>query len=52
MKTGSESTKAVIRRGWILFARFVACMNDTRLPKCVMPDCCWGGAGCVGGQEK
>ena len=36
----------------ILFARFVARMKDTRLPKCVMFGEMLGGAGCVGGQEK
>ena len=25
-----------MRRRWILIAGFVACMKDTRLPKCVM----------------
>ena len=36
----------------ILFAGFVARMEDTRLPKCVMFGELVGGAGCVGGQEK
>ena len=36
----------------ITFARFVARMEDTRLPKCVMFGEMVGGAGCVGGQEK
>ena len=31
---------------------FVARMEDTRLPKCVMLGKLVGGAGCVGGQEK
>ena len=49
-KTGSESVEATLRRRRILSAGFVARMEDTRLPKCVM----FGktGAGCVGGQEK
>ena len=36
MKTGSESVDAMMRRRRILFARFVARMEDTRLPNCVM----------------
>ena len=36
----------------ILFAGFVARMEDTRLPKCVMFGELVGGAGCVGSQEK
>ena len=36
IKTESESIEATSRRRWILFAGFVACMEDTRLPKCVM----------------
>ena len=35
-----------------MFAEFVARMEDTRLPKCVMLGEMVGGAGCVGGQEK
>ena len=35
-----------------MFAAFVARMEDTRLPKCVMFGEMVGGAGCVGGQEK
>ena len=35
----------------ILFARFVARMEDTRLPKCVMFGELVGGAGCVGDHE-
>ena len=31
---------------------FVARMEDTKLPKCVMFGEVVGGAGCVGGQEK
>ena len=52
IKTGSESIKATLRRKQILFAGFVARMEDTRLPKCVMFGELVGGAGCVGGQEK
>ena len=49
---GSESIEATLRRRWILFAGFVARMEDTRLPKYVMFGEMVGGAGCVGGQEK
>ena len=35
-----------------MFAEFVARMEDTRLPKCVMFGELVGGADCVGGQEK
>ena len=52
LKTGSESIEATLRRRRILFAGFVARMEDTRLPKCVMFGEMVGGAGCVGGQEK
>ena len=52
VKTGSESNEATLRRRRILFAGFVARMEDTRLPKCVMFGEMVGGAGCVGGQEK
>ena len=52
IKTGSESTEATLRRRRILFAVFVARMEDTRLPKCVMFGELVGGAGCVAGQEK
>ena len=37
MKTGSESIiEAIMRRRRILFVGFVACMENTKLPKCVM----------------
>ena len=53
MKTGSESIEATLRRRrWILFAGFVAHMEDTRLPKCVMFGELVGGAGCVGGGQE
>ena len=48
----SESIEATLRRRRILFAGFVARMEDIRLPKCVMTGEMAGGAGCVGGQEK
>ena len=52
IKTGSESIEATLRRRWILFAGFVARMENTRLPKCVILGKLVGGAGCVGAQEK
>ena len=52
IKTGGESIDATLRRRRILFAEFVARMEDTRLPKCVMFGELVGSAGCVGGQEK
>ena len=52
IKAGSESIEATLRRRRILFARFVARMEDTRLPKCVMFGEMVGGGRCVGGQEK
>ena len=52
IKTRSESIEATLRRRRILFAGFVARMEDTRLPKCVMFVEMVGGAGCVGGQRK
>ena len=52
VKKGSESIEATLRRRRILFAGFVARMEDTRLPECVMFGEMVGGAGCVGGQEK
>ena len=52
VKTGSENIEATLRRRRILFAGFVARMEDTRLPKCVMFGEMVEGAGCAGGQEK
>ena len=52
VKTGSDSIEATLHRRRILFAGFVARMEDTRLPKCVTFGEMVGGAGCVGGQEK
>ena len=52
IKTGNENIEPTLRRRRILFAGFVARMEDTRLPKCVMFGEMVGGAGCVGGQEK
>ena len=47
IKTGSESVEAILRRRRTLFAGFVACMEDTRLPKRVMFVELVAGAGCV-----
>ena len=51
-KTGSESIEAVLRKRRILFAGFVARMEDTRLPKRVMFGELAGGAVSAWGQEK
>ena len=51
-KTGSESIEATLHRRRILFARFVARMKNTRLPKYVMFGRLVGGAGCVGARKK
>ena len=43
----------IIRRRQILFAEFVARIEDTRLPKCLMfGEELVGGAGCMGGARK
>ena len=52
LKTETESIEATLRRRRILFAGFVARLEETRLQKCVMFGEMVGGAGCVGGQEK
>ena len=52
IKTRSESIQVTLRRRRILFAGYVARMEDTRLPKCVMFGELAGSASCVGGQEK
>ena len=52
MKTGNESIEAIIRRRRILFAGFVARMEVTRLPKCVIFGKLVGDTGCVGGAGK
>ena len=44
--------EAIIRKRWILFAGFVARMEDTRLPMCVVFGEVVEGAGCVGGKGK
>ena len=52
INTGSESIEATLRRRRILFAGFVASMEDTRMPKWVMFGELVGRAGCVGGRKK
>ena len=48
VKTESESIEAILCKRRILFAGFVVCMEDTRLPKCVMFGELVGGAGSAG----
>ena len=52
IKSRSEIIEATLRRRRILFAGFVARMEDTRLSKCVMFGEMVGGAGCVGARKK
>ena len=52
IKTGSESIEATLCRRRILFVGFVARMEGTRLPRCVMFGEMVGGVGCGGGAEK
>ena len=52
IKTGSESIEATLRRRQILFTGFVACMEDTRLPKYVMFGKMVWGARAVWGVRK
>ena len=53
IKTGSENINATLRRRRILFAGFVARMEDTRLPKCVMlGELVGGGGGLCGAPGK
>ena len=52
MKTGSESIEAIMRKRRILFTVFVAHMEDTRLPECVMFGDLVGGTGCVGAGKR
>ena len=52
MKTRSESVYAIMVRRRILFSGFVARMEDTRLPKCVMFGELVGDTGCIWSQEK
>ena len=50
--TGSEGIEVTLSRRRILFAGFVARMEDVRLSKCVMFGEMVRGAGCVGGGRK
>ena len=52
MRTESKSIEVIMCRRRILFAGFVACIEDMALPKCVIFGELVGGAGFVGGQEK
>ena len=52
IKTGRGSIEATLRRRQILFAEFVARMEDTRLSKCVVFVEMVGGASCVRGEEN
>ena len=52
LKTGSESIKVTLRKRRILFAGFVAHMEDTRLPKCVVFGEMVGGRGLGRGRGK
>ena len=52
IETGSESIEATLRKRRILFAGFVARMEDTRLPKRVMFGELVRGVGCVGATKK
>ena len=52
IKTGSESIEATLRRRRILFAGFVARMEDTRLPKYAMFGELVGGVAAWGARKK
>ena len=52
LKTGSESTEATLLRRRILFAGFVARMEDTRLPKYVMFGAMVGARAVWGARKK
>ena len=53
IKTGSASIEATLHRRRILYAGFVARMEDTRLPKCVMfGEKWWGARAMWGGRKK
>ena len=52
VKTGSESIEATLRGRRILFAGFVARMEDTRQPKCVMFGELVGARAVGGGMKK
>ena len=50
-KTASESIEAIVRKRRILFAGFVARMEEERLPQRVMFGELVGGKGYSGGEE-
>ena len=52
MKTGNESNEAIMRERQILFAGFVARMEDTRLSWCAMFGELLVGAGCMRGRKR
>ena len=52
MKTGNESIEAIMRERRILFAGFVARMEDMRLSRCAMFGELLVGAGCMRGRKK
>ena len=52
MKKGSESVDGIMRRSRIVFAGFVARMEDTRLPNCVMFGRLLGERGVWEGRKK
>ena len=52
IKTGSESIEATTLKGRVLFVEFVARMEDTGLPKCVVFRELKRGADCVGEEEN
>ena len=52
LRTDSESVETTVRRRRILFAGFVACMGEERLPRRVMFGEMLGGKGYSGGQER
>ena len=52
MRTGSESIEVIMRRKQVLIEGFVACMEDTRLPKCVMSRELVGARAAWGGRNK
>ena len=52
VKTGNETIDATLSRRSILFAEFVARVEDTKVLRCVMFGEVVGGVGCVAGQDK
>ena len=53
IKTGSEGIEAIVRRrGRVVFEGFLARLEHTRLPICVMSEELVGSAGCAEVKEK